>query len=1049
MNLPRFSITHQPIVLSFALVATVVGIFNLSTMSRREDPEITIRDALVVTRWPGASAERVAELITDPLESAISEVAEIDTIESKSMTGISIIEVALDDATTNTDQIWDDVRAKVRAAEGTLPRSAGRPFVNSDFGDVFEILLALYQTPVPGSSNIDNPYSPRQLEIFAERIEDELELIPSVGKVAFWGARPERIFVEVDSSDLAKLKLTATDLRRTFEARNIVTPGGELDTERARYSVTPTGEFSSIAQINELIVSRRDGVIPVRLGDLPIKVDRRYEEPPKSLTRFSSLDLQHQPCIVVAVSMKSGRNVTEMSKAVDGTLARLKNGVLPADLKLTRVNDVPRQVSSRISDFQINLLQGVSIVLLVALLIMGWRPALIMAAAVPLSMLTAIAVVRPLGIELEQFAIASLIIALGLVVDNAVVISDNVVRLIKDGHSKLDACVNGAQDLAVPMLAATVTTMCAFLPMLTIVGNVGEYISSLPVVVTATLAASYLLAMTVTPITSMWLLKGPVAAARSASDETNQKQDRPSTIGRVYERIIAWAIRHRGIVLTVTTIVFLASLGIIPIIGNQFFPSGSRDQFFVKVWLPEGSPIAATANVAEKVEKAIGDLGRIERAGKETNRLASLVTFIGTGGPRIMLTQQPEYDYPYYALLLVNMTDAAYTDAYAEELRARLASFSGEARITVEKFVLGPPVKDPIAFRLSGPDKDKLRAAAREMIARLKQTPGARQVYSNWGSNAYQVDIVIDNDAVNLAGVTHTDVALTTQAMLSGAPLTRFREGDHLVPIVLRTTREKREDLSDLTGIYVTGTAGQVPLEAVARLSQSWQPSVIARRDRIPTVTVAARPKPGVLANDVAAEVKPAFEAITAKLGPQYRLEQGGDQEETMKALTQVVRAVGITIVLILLVLIVQYNQFLKPLIILLTIPLAPPGVLIGLLVTGWAMGFMANLGLLALAGIVINNAIVLIDFIEKKVAGGAGLHQAVVEAGRLRMRPIFLTTITTIGGLLPLSLFGGPLWAPMTNGMIFGLIFATLLTLIVVPVLYVTFAERFGMRVV
>lgn len=1045
MNAPRFAITHQPIVLSFVFIAMVVGLFNLSTMPRREDPEITIRDALIVTSWPGAPAKRVEELITDPIEAAIAEVAEIDTIESKSMTGISIIQLAVDDGIQDTDQVWDDVRAKVRAAEGQLPQGSGKPFVNSDFGDVFEIVFALYQSPEAGPAEKANTYSPRQLEIYAEKIEDELELIPEVGKVEFWGVQPERIYVEVDSADLAKLNLTAQDLRRTFSERNIVTPGGELDTKRVRYSITPTGEFSSVADINDLVIAKRDGVIPVRLGDLPISVDRRYLEPARSLARFSSTKTQHQNAIIVAVSMKSGRNVANMSDAVSHAIERLKSDALPPDLNLTRVNDLPRQVSTRITDFQINLLQGVGIVLLVAFLVMGWRPALIMAAAVPLSMLSAIAFVRPLGIELEQFAIASLIIALGLVVDNAVVISDNVVRLLREGHSKFDASIKGAQDLAVPILAATVTTICAFAPMLTITGNVGEYISSLPVVVTATLLASYFLAMTMTPITSVWLLKehnSPDAAAGKA-----EQQPKPSLAARAYERVVIWAIKRRGTVLALTAATFIASLGIIPVIGNQFFPSGSRDQFFVKIWLPEGAPISQTSRVAKKVEKQIADLGHVTHDGRTIDRLDNVVTFIGTGGPRIMLTMEPEYEYPYYALLLVNTTDAAHTDAYVEDLRKRVADIP-EARITVEKFVLGPPVKDPVAFRLSGPDPDKLRDAAREMVSKLKQTPGARQVYSDWGSNAYQVDIEIDDDAVNLSGVTHADVAATTQAILSGTPLTRFREGDHLVPIVLRTTRERREGLDDLEGIYVSGSAGQVPLEAVARVSSSWQPATIARRQRIPTVTIGARPASGWLANDVAAKVQPDFEKITSKLGPQYRLEQGGEFEETMKALVQVVRAVGLTIVLILLVLIIQYNQFLKPLIILLTIPLALTGVLIGLLTTGWALGFMANLGFLALAGIVINNAIVLIDFIEKRVASGTLLEQAVVEAGIQRMRPIFLTTITTIGGLLPLSLFGGPLWAPMTNGMIFGLLFATLLTLIVVPALFVTFARRFGMHV-
>ena len=403
--------------------------------------------------------------------------------------------------------------------------------------------------------------------------------------------------------------------------------------------------------------------------------------------------------------------------------------------------------------------------------------------------------------------------------------------------------------------------------------------------------------------------------------------------------------------------------------------------------MPEGAPIAATSRVAKRVEMALLELSQTELDGEKVERLANVITFIGVGGPRLMLTQEPERDFPYYGLLLVNTTDAAFTDSFVADVRERLASFH-EARITVDKFVLGPPVKDPVAFRLSGPNHDILRTASHKMVQLLKQTPGSTQVYRDWGTTGYQVDVEIDADAANLAGVTNADVALTMRSLISGAQLTRFREGDHPVPVMLRTLRERREDLSDLSGIYVAGSAGNVPLESIAKLLPSWKPAVIARRDRFPTVTVGARTEEGLLANQVAARVKPAYEALVASLPTGYRLEQGGEQEETVKALSQVVRAVFIAIGLILLVLIAQYNQFLKPFVVLLTIPLALVGVLIGLLTTGWALGFMANLGVLALVGIVINNAIVLIDFIEIRVAGGTELRTAVVEAGRLRIRP-------------------------------------------------------------
>ena len=412
-----------------------------------------------------------------------------------------------------------------------------------------------------------------------------------------------------------------------------------------------------------------------------------------------------------------------------------------------------------------------------------------------------------------------------------------------------------------------------------------------------------------------------------------------------------------------------------------------------------------------------------------------------------MLTQEPEYDYPYYAFLLVNTTDSSYTHAYAQAMRDRVADFM-DARVTVQEFMLGPPIKNPVAFRVSGPDREEIAGLADPLIRAFKETPGTVRPFSDWGAASGRVEISIDSYKANLAGVTNADIAFTTGMLLSGAELTTYREGDHLIPVMLRTIREKRENLTDLSGIYVDGRHGKVPLNSVAEVTPGTGRSVIARRNGLPTITVASAIEPGLLSNEVSARVQPKIESFVGQLPDGYFLEPAGELEETAKAQGQVVRAIGISVLIMILILTVQYNSLLKPAVILFAIPMGMIGVLIGLLVTGWAMGFMAMLGLLALGGIVINNAIVLVDFVESNVAQGQELRAAVANAGRVRMRPILLTTLTTIGGLLPLSLFGGALWAPMTNGMIFGLIVSTVLTLFVIPSLYVVLAEKFGMKV-
>jgi multidrug efflux pump subunit AcrB len=1036
MNMPHFSLTHRSIILAFIVVFLVVGTFNFATMPRREDPEITVRDALIITSWPGAPATRIEELITDPIEDVIVEIAEIATVKSKSMVGLSVVQISADDAITETDQVWDDVRAKVESIRSNLPVGSTAPFVNSDFGDVFEIVIALHQVPLVDAS--EYRYSPRDLEKLAERIEEEIELIDSVARVEFWGNQPERIYVEIDSADWARLDISSEQLKQLFRAQNIVFPGGEFDTADARYAINPTGDFTSIEQMKKLVVGHTAGGQPVQLGDLPVSIERRYEEPARSITRITTSQTAHQNAIVIGISMKSGRNVTQMNSAVEKVLSDLHASIIPPDIALTRVNDLPRQVNTRIVDFQFNLLQGILIVLGVALLAMGWRPALIMATAVPLSMISAFAVVRYFGIALEQFSIASLVIALGMVVDNAIVVSDNAARLIQKGSPRFEAVVKGAHGLAIPILTSTLTTMAAFLPMLTLTGDVGEYVASLPIVVATTLAVSFFVAMLVTPIMCLWLLK-PNVSTHGGNPQTARMLQR-------YDIAIRWCLARPGKVSATAGAVFLMSLLLLPIIGSQFFPAGSRDQFFVKVWLPEGSPIGATADVTRRVEEILKEESPIP-GDVDGHRLANAMSYIGTGGPRLMLTQEPEYPYPYFAFILVNTTDEAHTASYAQAIRERVSDFV-DARVTVDQFMLGPPIKDPVAFRLTGPDRDVIGTQAQKLIQLFKETPGTIRPYSNWGAPANQVEIAIDSYAANLAGVTNADIAFSMSALLSGTALTTYREGDHLIPVMLRTTREKRENLSDLADIFVSGQYGKVPLNSVATVTPSWGPSIIARRNGRPTVTVGARIEAGLLANTVSKRVQPKLDTMLAGLPSGYSVEIDGELEETAKAQIQVIRAVGISMVLMFLVLTIQYNSLLKPVIIMAAVPLGLIGVLIGLLVTGWAMGFMAMLGILSLGGIVINNAIILVDFIESNLEDGQNLKDAVALAGRVRMRPIILTSLTTIGGLLPLSLFGGALFSPMTNGMIFGLIVSTGLTLFVIPSLYVLMVEQAGMRV-
>ncbi len=1047
MNLTRFALTHRTFVLAATTVLMVFGVAAFRDMPRREDPEIVIRTCVVTTRWPGASAEKVEELVTDPIETELSRIDVVEEIRSESRTGVSLVFVDIDERLVDIDQHFDEVRNKIDRVAGDLPDGCGRPLVDSDFGDVDAVVLALFQTPSPGRDRVERAYSMRELERIAETVEDELRALDPVAKVEVLGVPDEVIHIEVDAEHWGRIGLTADDLRRRLEGRNIVASGGEIETDSSRFTVKPSGEFITVDQIEDVLVADGGSDVPIRLGDLPLRVVREVEDPIRTKYRFVSPELSTDRALLLRVVMRPGENVVEMGDAIAATVRRLEETTLPPDVRMVRVNDLPNVVDALVSDFVGNLIQAVLVVLLVALVMMGWRPAAIMSAAIPLCMIASLLVVRGFGVELEQFSIASLIIALGMLVDNAIVVCDNVIReLGARGEDRLEAVIRGTWSLATPLLTSTLTTVAAFLPMLTIVGSAGEYTRSLPVVVATVLTVSYLVAMMVTPILCWWILRPAPAVPR------------PSFLGRIagrllrrgrpprrpaadrtgwYDRAVRFCLAHRALTLGAAAIAVAGSLLLVPRIGSQFFPGGVRDQFFVHVWLPEGSSIRATESVCVEVEEILRRTSPIEVDGERVERLRCATSFVGTGGPRLNLTTNPEQPSPCYAHVLVDTTDARWSEEWARELRREVDAIPG-ARIDVVTFQLGPYIENPIEFRLGGPDADVLRAAADEMLAVFRRTPGALNPTTDWRNDGYRIDVRVDSESANLAGVSNLDVAQTMDSLLSGARLTTFREGDHEVDVVLRIGRDGRDHiLSDLASVHVNGQEGKVPLGSIAELRAGFEPAVIARLDTVRTVRIGAKVAPGRLSNEIMAEMRPRLDEIVRALPPGYRLEEGGELEQTSEAQEKLSKAFSLSFFLILLVLIAQYDGLVKPLVVLATVPLALIGALLGLFTTGWALGFMPSLGIISLAGVVINNAIVLIDFIETRVREGAPVVDAIARAGAERMQPILLTTSTTVGGLLPLALVGGPMWAGMAWAMIFGLALSTVLTLLVVPTIY------------
>ncbi|MEM7307943.1 MAG: efflux RND transporter permease subunit [Planctomycetota bacterium] len=1032
-----FALRHRVFIMTLAVMAMIAGAMTFVTISRREDPKMQTRSAIVSCRWPGAPALKVDELVVDVLEGAIQRVDEVDEIRSTSRAGGAIIQVELGKYTTEFEQTWDELRNEIRAVEGQLPSGASTPAVNSNFGDVSSLCLTMFQVPPPGGSEIERVYTDRELEIFAELIEDELEALDSVSAVTIYGLAEERIYLEVTSADWSKLGLSPQEFRQALDDRNIVVASGEIESANGRFLLRSTGELASLEEFGSVVIGMGEEGRPILLRDLPIRVRRGLADPLDERVRFLDGDRHVERAVLLGIEMKDGSNVVEMGDSVHARLAELRARQLPPDVDFATVNDLPRQVDDLVINFVNNLWQAVLVVLLVALVMMGWRPALVMAAAVPLCMIAALAVVQLFGVELEQFSIASLIIALGMIVDNAIVVSDQTTAVLRTGETRLRAAIRGASELAIPILTSTLTTVAAFLPLLTIPGGTGEYIRSLPIVVSTTLLASYFVAMTVTPILCYWILKPGKAEER-----------KEGPLLRLYGATISFCLRAKALTLAAAAAAVAGAVLLVPFIGNQFFPGGVHDQFFVHFRLPHGSTLAQTTAIVEQVEELITAGADVEIDGESVRRLRNAYTYLGSGGPRLMLTMDPEDPSPRYAFMVVNTTSADLSADWARELRAGVAKIPG-ARIDVRTYVLGPPLDFPVEFRISGPDAKLLRETGDRMVAALREVPGTLDPYHDWGNSTYQIEVAIDNQRVELAGLSNRDVAESLNGLIAGYTLTQYREGDYTIPVVLRLDEGERRDLRSLEGIHVGGAGIKVPLDSVATIHTGWQPASIARFNRVRAIIAGSQVAEGYLSTGVSGAARPALEAVLADLPEGYKLEELGEQKEAAESQGDMGRALMISMALILLVLIAQYNSIAKPLVILSAVPLALIGALFGLLVSGWPLGFMPMLGIVSLAGVVINNAIILIDFIQTDVAGGASLHDAVRKAGKVRMQPIFLTTLTTVGGMIPLALFGGPMWAGMSFAMIFGLIFSTVLTLVVVPTIYVAFAEWFGMKVV
>jgi multidrug efflux pump subunit AcrB len=1164
-NTARFFTETRHVAWVLLLSTVLWGVYAYLTMPQRKDPDIPVRQALALCTWPGASAEKIEQLVTRRIEEKVAENVKVDKIESNTRTGITAVYITLVEGVRDTGKEFDDIKLKLDAITD-LPDGAGPIDFVKDFGDTAALMLtvaspkvgdaeigvrarALRQaidttrataTPVAGAGRVTlvqglpttvpadlvrrplrlfaeaaaadrlledpkiivgagfvgidaasaksdaelaayvqrftrehlrasefhpdawplaivrNPadadarlravaadkYSYRELDDYTDLIARSLKSLPIVSKVTRAGLLQERVYLEYSQERLASYGINVSAIDRVLGARNIAMPGGVIESGDKNLTVDPSGEFKSEHEIGDVLVSTANGR-SLYLRDVAT-IGRGYESPARFLNFYSHPgedgSWRRSRAVTLAVQMRAGKKIGDFGAAVDAKLEAVR-AQLPSDLVLARTSDQPRQVDENIHLFMGSLYEAVALVVLVSLIgFWEWRSALLMALSIPITLAMTFGMMQLLGIDLQQVSIASLIIALGLLVDDPVVAGDAIKRDLAAGHSRLVAAWWGPTKLAKAILFATITNIVAYLPFLLMPGDSGTFLYSLPVVIGCSLVASRVVSMTFIPLLGYYLLR-PKA-------EPSIEKRRKSGFAALYFRVGSLAIRHRWAFLAGSLLIIAAGGAFASQMKTQFFPQDLQYLSYVDVWLPEDAPVAASNRIATDVEATIRRVAdtyakaHAEDPAHPHPVVRSLTTFVGGGGPRFWFSVAPEQRQPNYAQVLIEVFDKHDTTHLVEAVQAELSASIPGARIDVRQLETGPPVGVPVSVRISGEDIPTLRRLAEQAADILRAVPTAARVRDNWGPESFAVRLRTDSDKANLSGLTNYDVAAASASAMSGVPVATLREGDEQIPIVARLRMDERAQLADIRNLYVYSSQGaqKVPLQSISSIVYEMQTEKLQRRNQFRTVTISAFPRAGLLSSEVLSAAMPAIEQLQRSLPTGYRLEIGGEHEEQVKGFRNLTAVMLISIALIYLALVFQFKHAIKPFIVFAAIPYGVVGALAALWFMGAAFGFMAFLGVISLIGVIVSHIIVLFDFIEERHEHGAPLQDALLEAGIMRLRPVLITVAATVIALFPLAAHGGPLWEALCYAQIGGLSFATFVTLLLVPVIYATF---------
>ena len=1012
MNFVKTSLKYKQVTLTVLALVFTVGIYSLLTMPRREDPKITSPMGLVVAYYPGATALQIEQQVTHKLEKYLFQFEEVRKAKTYSTTldGAVVVNVWLNDNVRKPDIFWSKLRHELLVAKALdLPEGVRGPIVNSDFGDTEALLISI-------ESNNTNYL---QLKEYANKLEDQLRTIPATSKIRLIGEQLEQITISFNSLKVAQFGIDLQSVIKILKSQNAIVPAGSMETGNKDVSLTASGFFQTEDEIrNQIVAASKTGSF-IRLTDIAT-VKREYAEPTKSIM------INSRKAIIVAVQMNEGNNIVRFGDEVSKAIEQVRKQI-PSSVQVTTIVNQPQLVDHNVSHFLREFLIAIIAVVIVIILLLPLPIAAVAATAIPMTVAATFALMHIFGIELHQVSLAALIVVLGMVVDDAIVVADNYVELLDQGVERWTAAWRSAFDLQIPILTATITIIAAFMPMLILSGSIGEFIHDLPITVTIALASSFIIAMVLTPMLCFVFIKNGL---HNEADQNKKRRKRRSLLDFMqlgYNKAIGWCTMHPVLTIGGSTVIIALALMIFKLgVGQRFFPYAERNQFVVELWMPTGTQLSKTNEAILRVENAV----------KDDQRITSYATFTGQSAPRVYYNFSPEFPVTNYAQMLINTVDDKTCEELAEELSHKVEALVPGGMVQVKLMQQGQSMIAPVEVRIFGDDIKTLREISNQVKDILHNAHGSAHVQDDFREDHYGLNIQIKDEASRL-GFTTGSLSQMLYVNTKGVAISTMYEGDNPIDLFLRQDENQRQNLQSIEDMYilspVTGTS--VPLRQVADVTPQWQPGRIMHRNGVRCLTVRSETTNGVLSSALLAKIQPEIKQLS--LPPGYRIEYGGEYANKNEAFGQMLIALSVSLILIFMILLFQFRNLKEAFIIMLTIPLSLFGAIVGLAVTGNNFGFTAFMGLISLTGIVVRNAIILIDHTNELLREGMSIREAAVEAAKRRLRPIFLTAMAAAIGVVPMIVSGSSLWSPLASVIAFGVTWSMIMALLTVPVIY------------